>query len=323
MRILTFGLTSAFQRIMLFDSFQVDNVNRAAEVVCCASGKSVNTAIGIETLDRKSESILMTPLAGPMLPAMESELEQIGVKFHNLPTSSPTRTCTTLIDRNARTVTELVENGLPIKESDLDTISRLFYAEAKKSEMIILTGSLPAECPKNYYHKILEPLCDNTSGKLTLPVLCDIRGEELLRILKLKPFLVKPNRYELGVTLNRELVNESDLINAMKEINRLGAKWVVITSGAEAVYVSGKKDDEVFKFKPIQINETALDTPCNPIGCGDSMSAALGWAICRGETIQNAVKIGIAAATQNFRQILPCRLDSVETLKLAESVEMI
>src|SRR5262249_45029196 len=47
----------------------------------------------------------------------------------------------------------------------------------------------------------------------------------------------------------------------------------------------------------------------NPIGSGDCFAAALAVALARGNDIAQAVGYGIAAASENCRQLLPARLD--------------
>jgi len=305
MRLLSFGLTPAFQRIMVFDELRQNQVNRASEVVCCVSGKATNVAIALESLDRTGQSVLITPLAGPLEETMKNELASLGVRLRNLPTQSSTRTCTTLVDRKNRAHTELVENGLPMSPQELDLAAEIFLEEAKQAEMLILTGSLPLSCPKDFYKKLLDSL------DVPIPFLCDFRGEELLHVLELNPLFVKPNREELGATLGRTLHKSEETRDAMQELHRRGAQWVVITDGPNAVLVSGQGEFHPvapFPCKPSQI--------VNPIGCGDAMSAAIAWAFCRGENALNAVRYGMAAATLNLQSLLPCRLDPDQVREL-------
>ncbi|MGL6225066.1 MAG: 1-phosphofructokinase family hexose kinase [Thermoguttaceae bacterium] len=312
MKIVTFGLTPAFQRIMVFDSFRLNQVNRASEVHCCVSGKSTNTAIGVETLDRKGESVLLSPFSGPHFAIMKDELDSIGVRLCSLPSQSLTRTCTTLIDRETGNHTELVENGQPLGQDELDLYIDLFREEAKEADMLILTGSLPIGCPKTYYRTLLDSLDRPT------PFLCDIRGEELLHVLEKRPLFVKPNREELEMTVGRTLKESRELIGAMQELNRLGANWVVITEGPGTVYLSS--EHEVYRFHPIATLESEI---VNPIGCGDAMSAAISWGTCSGKDPIQSVQLGIAAATVNLRDLFPCRLDPEKVLQLAESVSCV
>ncbi len=311
MHILTAGLSPAFQQIMLFDDLQVDHVNRAVRTWWCASGKSTNAAIGVETLDRTGQSVLLTPLSGPGLEMMQRELAALGVRHRNVLSSVPTRVCTTLIDRKNRTVTELVENGQTLDERELERFVGTFREESESAEMLILIGSLPEGTPPDYYRRLLE------SRPRPIPFLCDFRGEELLHVLDLRPMLVKPNRSELETTLEKSLAEPRELFRAMRELNSRGAQWVMVSDGPKAVYLASS--EEAYRFPTIPVKESEV---VNPIGCGDSMSAALGWSLCRGDAAPRAVAIAIAAATVNLRELLPCRLDPRVVLSLAEKVKI-
>ena len=298
MRILIFGLTPAFQRIMVFDRLRTDQVNRATEVVCCISGKATNVAIGVATLDRTGQSVLLTPLAGPLEETMKTELAALGVRLRNLPSQAPTRTCTTLIDRKNHTHTELVENGLPMSPEELERTVEIFQDEARQAEMLILTGSLPTGCPKDFYKRLLDSL------KTPIPFLCDFRGEELLHVLGHRPLFVKPNREELGATFGRTLDTPEETRDAIQELHRLGAQRVVVTDGPKAVLWSGQ--GEFHQRTPFPCEPSRI---VNPIGCGDAMRAAIAWAHCNGENTWDAVRCGMAAACLNLQALLPCRLD--------------
>src|SRR5205823_4356769 len=100
------------------------------------------------------------------------------------------------------------------------------------------------------------------------PMVLDFCGEGLLSVLDLKPYVVKPNREELGHTFGRSLDDAAALLSAMRELNCRGAQWVVVTQGAEAVWISSQ--DHVYRLVPPRLEEVV-----NPIGCGDSLAAGI------------------------------------------------
>src|SRR5690606_5148475 len=140
-----------------------------------------------------------------------------------------------------------------------------------------------------------------------------VRGEELIEALKERPFLVKPNRAELARTVGRELLTEEDTILAMRELNRQGAEWVIITHGPDAVLAS--HETECLKLSPPEVPVV------NPIGCGDSFAAGLAWGFSEGRSPVDCLKLGIAAAAENLTQLLPARLDRESVLKRAQTVQ--
>jgi sugar/nucleoside kinase (ribokinase family) len=47
----------------------------------------------------------------------------------------------------------------------------------------------------------------------------------------------------------------------------------------------------------------------NPIGCGDCLAAGLAIGLNRGQSLKEAVRLGMAAAADNVTQLQPARLD--------------
>jgi len=312
MRILTAGLTPAYQQLMLFDGLHVDRVNRATEVVWCASGKPTNAAIAVKILDCSVESVLLTPLSGPGREQMENELRTLGIRLHNVPLQSPTRICTTLIDRKAQTVTELIENASPWTDTELDQFAEAFRDESQQADAIILIGSLPRNCPGDYYRRLLQ------QRRRPVPVVCDFRGEELLHVLDLKPSLVKPNRAELETTFGIPLSEPEPLFQAMRQLNRMGAQWALITDGHRMVYLTST--ESAFRFQPPSVDASAI---VNPIGCGDAMDAALALAICRGKQVPQSVQTAMAAAALNLNHLLPGRFDASSVDEMSDQIDIL
>ena len=308
--ILSAGLTPAWQQILTFDSLRLGEVNRAARAVWCASGKVFNAGIAAHHLG--GPSMTLAPVGGPAAGAIEADLSELGVPHRLIHTAAATRVCTTVIDESTGTMTELVENGRAMSAGELEEF-RLAYAEyAAKADVVVLIGSLPAGAPESYYRELME---------LTpCPAVLDFRGQGLLSVLDLKPLLVKPNREELARTVGGPVETDAELLGAMRWLNDRGARHVLVTQGPGAVWLSGAG-------KAWRLSPPAIADVVNPIGSGDAVAATIAWACRAGMPMLEAARLAIAAAGQNCRQLLPCRLDpstlpaeaarvTVETIKL-------
>ena len=163
---------------------------------------------------------------------------------------------------------------------------------APESRVAVLTGSLPAQVPSSFYAEMLQGL--------SVPTVLDFQGPELLACLPHRPTVIKPNREELAKTVGRELSSESDVLSAMRELNEQGAEWVVVTAGPGAILVSSI--DRNWRVEPPRVPDVV-----NPIGCGDCLAAGLALGLSREINILDALQIGIQAAADNVRQILPAR----------------
>lgn len=303
--ILSAGLTPAWQQILVFESFRYGEVNRAAEAHWCASGKVFNAGIGVHHLG--AESLTLATAGGPPLVQIRAEMAELGVPLEVVETQAATRVCTTILDRSTGTMTELVENGRPVSEEELDAFEKRFAEAASNAKAVILIGTLPKNTPPSYYRRLLK--------HVSCPSVLDFRGEGLMEVLGLEPLLVKPNREELARTVGKDLDSDEALMAAMQSLNQRGARWVVVTDGPDSVWMTGHA--EVHRFQPPEVPREEV---VNPIGCGDSMAAALAWATCEGVPMPQAVCLGIAASVDNLRHLLPCRLNPGRIRKTAGEI---
>lgn len=307
--ILSAGLSPAWQQILVFDAVRIDRVNRARTAEWCASGKVFNAGIAIHTLG--GPGLVMAPVGGVAREPMEAEFRALGMRYRCIGTEAATRVCTTIIDKAAGTITELVEEGRPLTPDELERFRAVFDEETGRASIAVVMGSLPSGTPVSFYRELLQ--------KQRCPVVLDFRGEGLLSVLDLEPLVVKPNRQELANTVGDTLDDDGALVGAMRSLNRRGAGWVVVTHGAASVWVSSAT--ELYRMRPLPLGAREV---VNPIGSGDAMAGTIAWVIGKqamgkqvtgdgmggSKTVVNAVRLGIAAAARNARRLLPCRLDA-------------
>jgi len=303
--ILSAGLSPAWQRIMVFEEFVPGEVNRARDVVHCASGKVLNVAIGLKHLE--CAVTCLSPVGGAPSSAIRDEFSQFNIEANWIPTESATRTCITLLDQKTGQTTELVENAEPIREEELASWIEAFRRLSPQADSIVLSGSLPAGVPKTLFAEMM--------AESVVPFVLDIRNEELISALPHQPEIIKPNREELSQTVGRELSHANDVVDAAEELRRLGAQWVVVTDGPRPVIVVGP--DERF-----QVVVPNVDRVVNPIGCGDSMTAGIAAGLSAGRSVSDAVKWGIACSAQNLGMLLPARLNRERMMLSAESLSV-
>jgi len=301
------GLTPAWQQILVFDEFRIGEVNRARDSRWCASGKVINAGIALHRLGGASRTIALA--GGLPRGAIERELADLGVPARIVPSSATTRVCTTILDRSGGnlSMTELVENARPMGPGEYEEFLRAYTEEAADAKAAVLTGSLPAGTPARFYRELLE----RTAGKAVV----DARGEELLLALELEPFLVKPNREELGRTVGRTIGSEGDLIDAAGELHRRGAWWCAISAGKDPLVVTSREGAR-YRLRPPRV------PAANPIGCGDCLAAGIAWGLGEGRDVIDAVRLGMGAAAQNVQDLLPSRLDLPSVEALAREVEV-
>jgi tagatose 6-phosphate kinase len=301
--ILAAGLSPAWQQILTLDDLHVGQVNRASEAVWCASGKVVNVAMAVHTLEQSVT--LISSSGGLSGRIIEQEVESVGMNAEWIPTNEATRVCTTLLTKRGVT-TEIAENTADVSDDVVAAFVNKTRIFANVADIVVFSGSLPANAPPETFAQIMR----NVPKRFLL----DIRGPALQYCLPIGPFLVKPNREELEFTLGEDLSNEQDLIQAMCRLNDGGATWVVVSDGEKGVWVTGENQAWHLMQPKIQT--------INPIGCGDSLTAGIACGLLEKRDVLQAVQYGVGAAAHNAEILLPARLNARRVYELAQQVEV-
>ncbi len=298
------GLTPAWQKILVFDRLGVGEVNRAVEVHACASGKPINVGRAVKSLGGDVTTVI--PLGGATGRAIEADAKLSDLRLRRVEVRASTRTCTTLVSRRDALCTELVEEAHALDGDELEAFAATYAQAVGNANMVILSGSLPAGAPLTTFRDLIA----RTPGQ----VIVDTRGDELIASLPLRPLLVKPNLDELAMTLGRDLTTQGALLGAMRQIVRLGARWVLTTEGSRVAWLVG--ESQVVRFIPPVV-------PCvNAIGAGDCLAAGLALGLERGLSIEDAVRFGMGAAADNVAQLLPGHLDATRARTWAAEVQV-
>jgi 1-phosphofructokinase family hexose kinase len=292
--ILAAGLSPAWQHVVVVDGLRPGEVNRARELHSCASGKVINVGLALHHLSGgdSAATLTITPAGGPSYDLIHDDLTRCGVPHRLIRTQSPTRICTTVLDRAAGTATELVENAHPISDDELQEFMTAFVQAARGARAVVLTGSTQPSVPPDIFSSLVKAA--------PCPAVLDIRGEQLLAALDSRPFLVKPNRQELAQTFGHPIVSDEDLHAAMQELHRRGAECVAVTAGMNPAWL-------LYEGALYQIQPTPAERIVNPIGCGDCLAAGIAWAVGHGANPLDAVRQGMDLAAQNLTTLLPAR----------------
>jgi 1-phosphofructokinase family hexose kinase len=276
------------------DQLRPGEVNRVGQLHTCASGKVLNVGLALHYLSGGDPAATLTlaPAGGPGYDFIHEDLVRCGVPHRLIRTQSPTRICTTVLDRAAGTATELVENAHPISHDELQEFMTAFAQAARGARAVVLTGSTPPSVPPDIFRSLVKAA--------PCPAVLDVRGEQLLAALDSRPFLVKPNREELAQTFGRHIESDDDLHAAMQELHRRGAECVAVTAGMNPAWL-------LCEGALHQIQPTPAERIVNPIGCGDCLAAGIAWAVGHGANPLDAVRQGMELAAKNLATLLPAR----------------
>lgn len=302
--ILAVGLSPAWQQIVVLDGFRVGEVNRAREVRWCASGKVLNVALAAHRLGLPCRAVSIS--AGDAGSLLRKDFIRQGVPCEWVETAGNTRVCTTVLDTSRQITTELVENATAITAADLDRFRAAFRTALPAASFVVFAGSLPAGVPQGFVAELL--------AQVRVPSLVDAQGPVLQLALLHRPTVVKPNREELANTLKRPLETDADLLDAMREVCSSGPAWVVVSAGGGVLWAVSKT--AAFRVTPPSVPVV------NPIGSGDCLAAGIACGLSQGQPFADSLRLGVAAASENVRHLMPAAFDRAAVDALKEQVRV-
>ncbi len=276
--IYTVTLNPALDYVLRLDSLNKGQTNRSSFVEIQFGGKGINVSYVLSQLGVPSVALgFVAGFTGDELVRIiaENGINSDFIKLDN----GTTRINVKLKDD---TETEINASGPEISSEALD---RLFakLESIKSGDTLVLSGSVPPSIPSNIYETVMQRL-QNKGIRFVV----DASKEVLLKTLKYRPFLIKPNVAELEETVGKKLVTECDIIGAAKSLQSLGALNVLVSRGNKgAILLDSFGNEHVAPAIPI--------TPVNTVGAGDSMVAGFLAGVDKG--YDNALRLGVATGS--------------------------
>ncbi len=133
--------------------------------------------------------------------------------------------------------------------------------QLKEGDTLVLAGSIPSSLPSDVYERILERL-DGKGIRFVVDAIKDL----LLNVLKYHPFLIKPNKQELGEMFGVTIDSDDDTVIYAKKLQEKGARNVLISmAGDGSLLVT--EDGQILR------QGVCKGKVKNSVGAGDSMVA--------------------------------------------------
>lgn len=175
--------------------------------------------------------------------------------------------------------TEINCQGPHIDDSELERLLQKIDRIAS-GDTLVIAGSIPNTMPDDVYERMLERI-----SRKNVKIVVDATKQLLVNSLKYKPFLIKPNRQELSEIFGTEVKTEEDIEKYAKELQKMGAKNVLISLGGEGAMLI---DENGEKHKAGVLKEKVINT----VGSGDSMVAGFVAGYEKEHSYPYALKLG-------------------------------
>jgi len=297
--IYTITFNPALDYIVRVNDLKLGEVNRTDFEEVYAGGKGINVSIVLNNLG--IDNMALGYIAGFTGDEIERRVRDFGCKTDFIKLENGMSRIN--IKLKSREESEINGQGPEINDNNLTKLYEKLDS-IKEGDILVLAGSIPNTLPKNIYEEIMERL----SGK-GIKFVVDATGDLLLRVIKYKPFLIKPNHHELGELFNTKLNNEEEIIEHAKKLKDMGARNVLISmAGDGAIFIN--EDGEVKK------SNVPKGKLINSVGAGDSMVAGFIAGYLNSNSLDEAFKMGVATGSASaFSEGLAIKEKVYELLK--------
>ncbi len=274
--IYTVTLNPAIDYNMTFRQIKVGEVNRSSGEYIRFGGKGINVSAVLAQLGVRSTALGF--IAGATGVELENGVRQMGVDcdFVKL-THGMTRINVKL---HSDSETELNAAGPDIDESALNELLGK-TDKLRDGDTVVLAGSVPGSLPRDIYERIANRLSDRD-----IRLAVDAEKELLVAVLPYRPFVVKPNIYELSDIFGKKLSDIAEVSECAAELHKMGAKNVLVSMGSGGALLLDENGNKHFRA-------AFTGTAVNTVGAGDSMLAGFLAGVEKG--YDHALLLGTAA----------------------------
>lgn len=287
--IYTLTLNPSLDYIMECEELALGETNRSKGESIRFGGKGLNVAAVLASLGVKVKAITLS--GGKTGEMLEGALKEKKIDVVAVPIAAPTRINVKLL---GSFVTEINAQGPYVSESEAEALLSLLDTLAS-GDTLVLSGSVPPSLFPHTYTKILERL--SARGVRTV---VDVSGAPLTAALAYAPYLIKPNRAELAQLVGKPLSSLSDIEDAARRTQALGARNVLVSLGEKGALLLDEDGKVQYKDAPKGVAK-------NTVGAGDSMLA--GFLYAKGSGLLPLSFALAAGSATAFRGELAARED--------------
>ena len=246
-------------------------------------GGGINVSRAMSKLGGRSTAVV--PAGGHTGKTLVELLDREGFKAEDLTIAGPTRENLTVLDQSAGVQYRFVMPGPDVTDEELEKIERKISGLSPETDYLVVSGSLPAGVDPDFYARII-----GAAGEAGVKTILDTSGEPLKRALAEGVFLIKPNIGELVRLADRDLGEEPRQVEFARDlIDRGNVEVVVISLGAGGAFLVTKGSSIHFRSPTVPV--------VSKVGAGDSMVAGITYGLAQDWSLEESVRLGVAAGT--------------------------
>lgn len=298
----------ALDKTIVLPDFSLGAIHRAREVLVQAGGKGFNVARTLRTLG--VQGLVIGPAGGFAGQHLLALAHQEGLQVDMPEVAAELRTCLTVVDPTANyRQTEVYEQGAPLTRAEWGTVVHRVASALGQASFLVISGSFPPGVPEDALLMLLQQ-----AQTASIPVLLDTHGAQLPAALAYHPALLKINQFEASELLGYPLTNSLQALEGAIELQRRGAREVVISLGKAGV-VGCTAAGQHFGWTAPTVS--ALSST----GSGDCLLGGIAAGLMRGQDLIQSARLGVAAGAANTLHIGAGHLHLSDVERLLPAVQ--
>lgn len=251
----TITLNPAIDMLTKVENFEFGKLNRTGESDYVIGGKGINISLLLNNIGKESKALGF--IAGFTGYFIKEELKKKGIKSNFVETKGFTR-----INIKLTTEQETEINSQSSKVAK-ENIKEFFdtLEELSDNDTVFLSGNIIPGMDSDDFAAIAKKVREK-GAKLVV----DSNKDMVLDTLKYKPFIIKPNEFELGEMFGVKISNTEEIAKYAKKLQEMGAENVLVSRGSKGAILFTNEGD-------IFTANTAMGKVISTIAAGDSMLA--------------------------------------------------
>lgn len=233
-------------------------VNRTVSERLAVGGKGINVSLALKELG--DDSLALGFVAGFTGKAIKDKISALGLNHDFINADGQSRINVKI---KSNTETDINGTGANVTEADVNKLVKKLRALLSQGDWLIASGSVPSTLDCFTYANLFKKL----KGLKGINLVVDASGKLLTETLKYKPFLIKPNIYELAEIFGLSSLPDIEGVFACaRKLRDAGARNVIVSMGSSGAAMVTETEQSMFV-------RAARGQLVNSVGAGDSMIA--------------------------------------------------
>jgi 1-phosphofructokinase family hexose kinase len=281
--IYTLTLNPSIDQYMTVKKLVPNDKLKAEDIRLEPGGKGFNVSRVIRELGGKTKAFGF--LGGHTGDMIMERLENISHQFCRI--NGETRTNLVIRDRTSGLLTRINPPGPRLNAQDIRRLTDMLETAKPRPAYWVLSGSLPPGVPDYIYQKLI-----SVFQKRGERCILDADDRALKLGIKSRPFMIKPNTYELERLIGHPCRTKNEIITAGRRLAE-SVEIVAITLAKRGAYVITQDGAWHCAAPPVEGK--------SDVGAGDSFIGGFCTALDRGEDYPSATRWAVAAATSTVK----------------------